>query len=171
LIFNVISDLKDSFKRKPISLDMDDASAKSVIEQYNALKLSADAYAEKTNLTNETMKSYLSTVESGSATFDGCREYVDKANKSIGLTGVKAKAASVGIHVLNAALSMGISLIAGFLVGKIVEGLDYLIHRSERISEAAETSKKKIDELKSSFDELEKSANNIRKIRRIGTRC
>ena len=149
MIFDAIKNLKDNFKKEPIVIDMDEASAKSVIEQYNNLKLGADAFIEKTGLSDEVMKSYLHTVESGNATFQGCTQYVNSTSNSIGLMGIKAKATSLLINGLKAATGMLVTALLAMAIGKIIEGLDNLIHRKERIAEAAETAKNKINELTS----------------------
>ena len=49
--------------------------------------------------------------------------------------GAAATTASVGVQLLNAALSMGLSLLVGFAVGAIVKGLDYLINHVEKLKE------------------------------------
>lgn len=164
MIFDSIINLKDSFKKQePITLKMDETSAKSIIDQYNNMKLSADAFIEKTGLSDEAMKSYLYTVESGNATFKGCTQYVNSTTNSIGLMGIKAKATTLLISGLKAAAGMLVTTLLAMAIGKIIEGLDNLIHRKERIAEAAETAKNKIDELNSTFEDNKKTIDDIKK--------
>lgn len=164
MIFDSIISLKDSFKKQePITLKMDETSAKSIIDQYNNMKLGADAFIEKTGLSDEAMKSYLHTVESGNATFQGCTQYVNSTSNSIGLMGIKAKATSLLINGLKAATGMLVTALLAMAIGKVVEGLDNLIHRKERIAEAAETAKNKINELNNSFEKNRQAVDDIKK--------
>jgi len=162
LIFDTIINLKDSFKREPIALNMDETSAKSIIDQFNDMKLSADAFIERTGLSDEAMKSYLYTVESGKATFAGCTQYVNAASNSIGLMGVKAKATSLLLGGLKAAAGMLVTTLLAMAIGKIIEGFDNFVHRSEKIAEAAETAKQNIDKLTTSFEEQKASIDEIK---------
>ena len=163
MIFDSIINLKDSFKKQePITLNMDEASAKSIIDQYNDMKISADAFIERTGLSDEAMQSYLHTVESGNATFSGCTQYVNSASNSIGLMGIKAKATTVLMKGLKAAAGMLGTMLISMAVGKLIEGFDNLIHKSEKIAEAAETAKQKIDELNNIFEKSKNTVNDIK---------
>jgi len=163
LIFDTIKDLKDSFKQEPIKFNMDESSAKSIIDQYNDMKLSADAFIERTGLSDEAMKSYLYTVESGKATFTGCSQHINTTSNSIGLMGIKAKATTLLITGLKAAAGMLVATLLAMAIGKIIEGFDYLIHRSEKIAEAAETARQKIDELNNTFKENKQTIDGVKK--------
>lgn len=162
MIFDTIINLKDSFKREPIALNMDEASVKSIIDQYNDLKLGVEAFAERTNLSDDAMKSYLSTVESGNATFSGFTQHINTTNNSIGLMGIKAKSTTLLIGGLKAAAGMLATTLITIAIGKIIEGFDNLIHRKERIAEAAETARNKINELNNAFKENKKSIDDIK---------
>lgn len=163
MILDAIKEIKNNFNKEPLIIEFDENSAKDIIKNFNHMGLSAEAFAEETKLSEEAMISYLKITDSGKATFTGYKNHVDATNKSIGLTGIKAKAASIWVGLLNAALSVGISLLAGFVIEKVISGIDYIIHYKEKLAEAAETAKNNIDELKSSFDNLEESTNNIKK--------
>ena len=162
MIFDTIINLKDSFKREPIALNMDEASVKSIIDQYNDLKLGVDAFTERTNLSDDAIKSYLSTVESGNATFSGFTQHINATNNSIGLMGIKAKSTTLLIGGLKAAAGMLATTLITIAIGKIIEGFDNLIHRKERIAEAAETARNKINELNNAFKENKKSIDDIK---------
>ena len=162
MIFESLKDLKDNFKKEPIVINMDETSAKSVIDQYNNMKLGADAFIEKTKLSDEAMESYLHTVQSGNATFAGYTKHINDANSAIGLMGIKTKVTTALVNGLKIALStIGIMLVTN-LIGYLVTAIDNFIHRSERIAETAKEAKKKIDELNSSFKELESTTNNVK---------
>lgn len=162
MILNAIKNITDSFKQKPLTLDMDESSVKDIINQYNELKLGADAFIEKTNLSDESMKSYLHTVEGGNATVSGYTTHVNATNTSLGLTGIKAKAAAIGMGLLNAAITMGISLLASFAIEKLIEGIDDVVNYEKNLAEASNTAKQNIEELKESFDDLKTTTNDIK---------
>ena len=111
LILSAILNLKDSFKKEPLLSSMDDSSISDIISQYNELKLGADAFIEKTNLSDDAMRSYLHTVESGNATVSGYSAHINTTNASLGIASIKAKAAAVGFGLLNAALTKFPSLV------------------------------------------------------------
>lgn len=162
MIFDTLVNLKDSFKQEPITFNMDEKSAKSIIDQYNDMKLGADAFIEKTGLSDETMKSYLHTVESGKATFAGCTQYVNETNNSIGLMGIKAKATTLLMNGLKVAAGMLGTMLVSMAIGKLIEGFDNLIHRSEKIAESAEEARNKIDELNTTFNENKNIVDSLK---------
>ena len=152
----------DSFKKEPLAINMDSVSTKSVIDQYNDMKLGAEAFVEKTNLSDTAMQSYLQTVQSGSATFAGYTKYINTSNKAIGLMGVKTKLTTTLLGGLKATLTtIGITLAIN-LIGYLVTAIDDYVHKSERIIETAEEARKKIDELNNSFNENKKTINDVK---------
>lgn len=162
MIFKAIKDLKDNLKKEPIVINMDEASAKSVIDQYNNMKLGADAFIEKTNLSDDAMQSYLHTVQSGNATFDGYTQHINATNSAIGLMGVKTKIATALVKGLKFALStIGVTLVLN-LIGSLVTAIDDYIHRSEKIAEAAEEARNKINELNSEFKNTKNTVDDIK---------
>lgn len=163
MIFESLKNLKNDFKKEPLVIDMDEASAKSVIDQFNEMKLGADAFIEKTNLSNKSMESYLHIAESGNATFAGFTQHVNTANNAIGLMGLKAKATTVFMNGLKIAASTTITMLVANLIGYAFTAIDSLIHRSEQLIEAAEEAKNKISELNDSFVDNGKTINDIKK--------
>ena len=149
MILDIITNLKNSFEQEPIVLSIDEAASKDIINKFNDMKLGVDAFIERTNLSDESLKSYLKTVESGNATFDGYNKYVNKTNALISLTGVKAKATAIGVGLLNTALSMGISLLAGFIISEVIKGIDNYIHRLENAKEALENTELELESVDS----------------------
>jgi chromosome segregation ATPase len=163
LIFSAIKGLKDNFtRREPISLGMDEAAARSVINNYNDMKLSADAFIERTNLSDAAMKSYLRTVQSGNATFAGCTQHINSMGNSISLMGVKAKATSL----LLSGLKIAAGMIAMSLISSAVSGLfgaiDNIVHRSEKIAEAAQEAKEKIEQLNNAFKSNKSTVDSLK---------
>ena len=115
---------------------------------------------------NESITKYNSllggSVDEQNAFFDSIRdanphlyEYLQSLNGAQGdlqgyVTQLKAveaeqRAATVTSTLLNAALGM----LAGLAISLVIKGVDYLIHRSERIQEAAENARQEIDSISS----------------------
>ena len=163
MIFSAIKGLKDNFtRREPISLGMDEAAARSVINNYNDMKLSADAFIERTNLSDAAMKSYLHTVKSGNATFAGCTQHINSMGNSISLMGVKAKATSLLLSGLKIAAGMiAMSLISSAVSG-LFDAIDNVIHRSEKIAEAAQEAKDKIEQLNNAFKSNKSTVDSLK---------
>lgn len=155
--------VNDIFTTKKLSPTEDRGNLQATIDLFNEEKLSADALNEAVGGIDEAMLSYLRTCKNGEAHMVGFDKHVIKTNKSIGLTGIKSKAAAIGVGLLNTALSMGISLLAGLIIEGVITFFDNIIHRSEKIAEAAQEAREEIDGIKSSFDELESTTNGIKK--------
>lgn len=162
MIFDAIKDLKDSFKQEPLKFNVDDDAAQDIINQYNDMKLSADAFTERTKLTDASLKSYFKTVKSGEATLIGYKAYVNSAATSTGLLGIKAKITAGAMKTLKVAMSMIGTMLLATVIEKIISGLDSLHKSSKEIAEAAENAKAKIDELTDTFETQKSSVNDIK---------
>ena len=141
---------------------MDESSVKDVIKNYNSMGLGAEAFAEQTNLTDESLKSYFKTVKSSDATYVGYKNHVASAATSTGLLGIKAKITAGAMKALKVAMSTIGTMILVVAIQKVIEGFDAL-HKSEKeIEEAAENAKQKIDELNESFKSQKSSVDDIK---------
>lgn len=83
------------------------------------------------------MKAYAASVSDGKYSLAGFQQFIAQHNAGIKSSGVAAKAAAVGHQLLNAALSMGISLLASFAIDAIVKGFDKLITTNDELIEQA----------------------------------
>ena len=127
---------------------------------------------------NESITKYNSllggSVDEQNAFFDSIRdanphlyEYLQSLNGAQGdlqgyvaqLKAVEAeqRAATVTSTLLNAALGM----LAGFVISGIIQGVDYLIHRTERIQEAAENARQEIDSISSDLKSNIQTINDV----------
>lgn len=132
---------------------MDEKAAKNIIDQYNEMKLGADAFIEKTNLSNEAIGSYLHTVKSGDATFSGCTKHINEVNNSIGLMGIKAKATTVLMNGLKFAAGTFGMILLSKVINSAIEKIDTIIHKSEIIAENAEKALENIKKLNDEFND------------------
>jgi len=162
LIFEEITNLKDIFNKEPLVVEMDNDSVKDIIKNYNSMGLSAEAFAEQTDLSEKSIESYLKTTESGSATFSGFTSHIENTNKSIGKMGVKTKIATVATKAFKVALStISVMLIAeGIQI--LISCLDKLIVTNKEIQENAQKAKERIDELTESFENQKATVDDIK---------
>ena len=130
MILNFIKDIKANFSAQPLTIETDDV-AKNIIDQYNQLQLGHEAFSEKVNIGNDSLKKYFATVESGKASFIGYQKYVETTNKSIGKLGIATKAVSVGTKLLGVAMSALTSIGISLVISAIVTGIDHLIRKDE----------------------------------------
>ena len=163
LIFDAIKEFKDSFNKEPLVLNIDETSAKEIINQFNDMSLSADAFAERTNLNDATLKSYLDTVESGNATFAGYQSYVNSANAATGMLGVTTKITTVAMKALKVVLNTMAIMLVITAIQNLVSWLDTLHLSAKEIAENATKAKQKIDDLTESFENQMSSAKDIKK--------
>ena len=160
-LFNLLKENPFKINKEPISLSMDDNSIQKIISSYNRLGLSANAFAEETKLTDKALLSYLNTVEAGSATFSDCKAHVDATNNSIGLMGIKAKATSIGIGILKAAIGSVIALGISMLITKVVQSIEEANHVIENARDTIDNIKTDIKSLNDTFNEHKKTVDEI----------
>ena len=67
--------------------------------------------------------------------------------------GIGAKAAAVGVQLLNSALTMGIAVLASFVISKAIEGIDNWVHRVENLREEVSELTNEYQKAKSTFDD------------------
>ncbi len=84
------------------------------------------------------------------------------SNDAINATGKIASESAVGVAILNSVMEAGMGMLIQFLANGIFTAIDNYLHRSERIQEAAEAARDKIDELKSSFQTLSSSVSGVK---------
>lgn len=70
-------------------------------------------------------------------------------------TTIKAKAAELGLKALSVAGNMALSLIASIAISAAIKGIDYLIHKQEKLKE-------KLDESISAFKETTSEINDLK---------
>jgi TP901 family phage tail tape measure protein len=66
---------------------------------------------------------------------------------------IGAKAAAVGVQLLNSALTMGIAVLASFVISKAIEGIDNWVHRVENLREEVSELTNEYQKAKSTFDD------------------
>lgn len=113
-----------------------------LVAAFDPLNNTWNDYVSKLQGAEPAMKQVLAGFKNQTeAAMDGAGAYgtYTRVCKTAGVqiqgVGVKSLAASIGVRALNAALSMGIGLIVGLAIEGIISGIDYLIHRAEKLKE------------------------------------
>ena len=171
-MFSVLSEIKN------IKLSMgseQDAAAKIDAISAAAKKGQAELANYITTLGDgdTALKAYIASVNDGSYSLAGYQQFIQAHNAGIEASGTKAKAAAAAHGAFNAVLSMGIGLIAGWAINKIIEGLDNFINSSKKAKQEAESAlssyektqknlrnqKSTVDELSAAYKRLSKGVN------------
>lgn len=132
---------------------------------FDPLKSSWADYVSQLEDADPAMKQILSGFKDqteaatmGAGAYD---EYAAAANQTgiqIQGVGIKSAAAAIGVKALNAALSWGIGLLIGLAIEGITNGIDYLIHRTEKLKEEVADLTK---EYKTSKEEFTKNLKDL----------
>lgn len=106
---------------------------------------------------NDAVKAYVASLNGEKATMSGFNAFIQQHNAGVKASGIAAKAAAVGHTLLNAALSMGLSVLIQFAM----QGLQWLIDKTkdsifvtQALEEELETLQSDISDLNSEIDSL-----------------
>ena len=146
-------------------------SSEAIVNLYNNKNMAAEEFCKKMNMTDAGMQNYLKTVKSGEATVKGYQKSIIAAGDAYTGMNIKAKAASIGVGLLNAALNIGITLLASVVITKVVEWLDNFINAAEKTREQlselvkeSENITSEITNLEDKLKELNQQINNLNPI-------
>lgn len=171
-LLSVLSEVKDM---KLYLGDEHDAAIKIDEMSQAAKNGQADlmGYVSSLSDADVALKAYAASVEDGNYSLAGFQNFITQHNAGLKASGIAAKAAAVGHQLLNAALSMGISMLASFAIDLLTKGLDKAITTTKEAAEAAEEvsnkykesqstlqkQKETIDELSASYERLSKGVD------------
>ena len=111
---------------------------------------SDDASKGLKNLSDEVI-AYGNSLNGAKASAEGFNSYLASMNKGFSTAGIKAAAASIGVGLLNAA----ITTLAGIALTGIIVGLDYLINRSEKLQEKAKEATEAYNSAKGEYESVD----------------
>ena len=156
MILNYFNSLKEDFNLKNIfGKQLVDASTtdyiQSIFDKFKNGSLTVEALAKSTNKLDKELVSYIQTNKDATLTTEGFTKHVEETGTSLTKLSVKSKLLRVGMGALNATLTMGASLLAGIVLEGVISWFDDVIHKSEKLAEAAEKSIEKVSELKDSL--------------------
>lgn len=132
----------------------------SLVSAFDPLNSSWNEYVSNLQGADPAMQQVLSgfkdqteAANEGAGTYGAYRAAAQSTGAQIQGIGVKSLAASIGLKALNAALSMGIGLLVGFVVEKVVSWIDNTIHRTEKLKEEVADLTKEYKTAKEEFSE------------------
>jgi hypothetical protein len=102
---------------------------------------------------NEAIQAYIASLDGGQASLSGFNKFMQTHNAAVKTSGATAIAASVGHQILNAAISMGISL----LISGAIALVTYIVKMADttgRLAEELSDLNSEISDLKSEIDTL-----------------
>ena len=163
---NTLSDVSEKFNQArsagfkfkdalyaALNINFGDAALK--IQQYNdRLKVSTEngkSFVGTLSETDSVMKDYLRSLDGGTASLAGYKQYAQQAGASMNTLNIKAKAAAVGVGILNTALNMLISFGVSFAISAIINGIMSLVNAAH---EARVASMEAADEAASTASNL-----------------
>lgn len=122
----------------------------------------AHTWAEELDSGNGKLIEYNSNVELGAQKITDYAHSQQQVTQGVtkfraALTSVGSVIKSVGASMLN----MGIAMAASWAIGKVIEGIDYLIHYDENIIKAGQEAKDSIDSTFKSFEEGKQSIMDL----------
>lgn len=144
--------------------NMDDAGIVKYIQDINKLGDSATD-------TQKALAAYATTTQAGGYSVQGATAFINQHNAAVKASGIAARLAAVGYTVLNAALSMGLSLLIQFgmealmkLVDIIKDTINPLEKLTEQLSEMQTELANTESELNSVDSELERVRDRMQEL-------
>ena len=130
-------------------------------------------YASTLGDNDMALKAYIASLDGGQASLAGFNQFIQTHNAKVKTSGITAKAAAVGHALLNAAISMGISLI----VSAAISAITALINKHQELARAAKEAMSEysnatntlrehyntIEEIKDEYEELADGVDNLGK--------
>lgn len=148
-----------------IKLELPNMSSDELINSLEMINAKTDEgigslieYADSLGDGNESLQAYIYSLNGGEASLGGFNEFLKTHNAQVQASGIKAKAAAIGHSLLNAAISMGASIIISFALSAISD----LINRHEKLAEVA---KEAVDNYQSATSELKDHYKTIKEIK------
>lgn len=119
-----------------------------------------NAYIKSVGTQNQALGNYLAGLKGAPASFGG---YIAALTK--------AKLATIGLHAASIALNMALTMGVAVAISALFKGIDYLIHRTEKMQEALENSVSEFnsvtDELKSLEEELKTTTERLAELQKL----
>lgn len=130
---------------------------------FNSSNLRGDVLSESVKDLNQNMIDYFNTVEHGTATWEGYTKSVDKASGALGGFSIKSAAASVAAGLLNTAINMGITLLAGAAISGFIKLVDNIINHQQKLIDAGKEAQESISDTFNGFSDNKKSISDMGK--------
>ena len=142
------------------------SDAGGAIDKYNSiLKSGGDGMDDFMNSTKESSRAlydYLNTLNGGEATMSGFASYVKKSGDGIQQTGIKAKAAAVGMNALKVAMNTMLIGLVTFAISSLISALVELAQAEEKAREAAGESASEMTESNTKLNDYKNQIVELR---------
>lgn len=112
--------------------------------------------------TDIALKAYIASVDDGNYSLAGFQNFIQQHNTNLKASSASAKAAAIGHQILNAALSMGITI----LIGGLISGITKLVNAEKEAAEAAKnaaSASKELGEQEKTLNEYKDQIKSLRK--------
>lgn len=113
------------------------------------------AMSKELDISNKHMQGYLKTLNGGTATMKGFKAYCAANNIALKGLGLSARAAAIGMELLNSVISMGLSIAITIAFEQIANAVSAYANRVEDATERTEEFNTKVDEQKSELQSME----------------
>ena len=120
---------------------------------------------------NDALRAYLASLNGGKATMAGYNKFLQEHNAGVKASGLAATAAGIAHTFLNAALSMGISLILSGIISavsswmnknkELAESVEEVMSKYESMNQELKDHYDTIEEIKEDYAELANGVDNL----------
>jgi hypothetical protein len=143
-----------------LSLGDNASVAKQIQDINNAMaqgEVALNNYMSGLGNTDNALKAYIASLNGGKASLSGFHQFIQTHNAGLEASGVAARLAAVGHTLLNAALSMGLSVLIQFAMeglGKLIEYLKGVINPTEKLAGELSDLRSEISDIENKIDSL-----------------
>lgn len=113
------------------------------------------AMSKELDISNKHMQGYLKTLNGGTATMKGFKAYCAANGVALKGLGLSARAAAIGMELLNSVISMGLSIAITFAFEQIANAVSAYTNRVEDAEKRTEEFNANIEEQKSELQSME----------------
>ena len=151
-----------AFKNVKLEMpDMNEAQLASVMDTINTKTTEGQGallqYFSTLGDGDQALQAYIASLNGGKASLSGFHAFLQAHNANLVASGVKARMAAIGHMALNAALSMGLSVI----IQLVMEGFSKLIERISAVLNPTKTLSKELSDLSSEISDIESKIDSL----------
>lgn len=139
------------------------SSASATADVVEAQASTQAAVADATEAANSNAAAIADAAETTSSGMAAAGNAAEGAAVGITIFGHALEAGSVAFKLFNAAATMGISLIAGAVIGGIIKAIYSITHASEQAYEAAKKAASEVDSISSEFKKNQQTVQDLAK--------
>lgn len=169
-MFDVLSKIKN------VKLSMGDEQTAAIkIDEINQAASQGQValmdYASSLGDSDDALKAYIASLNGEQASLAGFNQFIQTHNAGVKASGIAAKAAAIGHAALNAAISMGISVLISWALSAVTKAINANKELAESVEEAISEYKnatqslrehyETIDEIRDDYERLAQGVDNL----------